>query len=516
MGSPEHQPPAGGYGFEASQPESVSLLGVLRRRALIIVVTAVLCGAAAAAFAYAERNRYEATSQLLFTQGIGPELLALGLVAPAPNVDKEVLDNAALVSSRRIAVLTAGKLGRGVSADDVQNDVTVTGNKNSDVVSIVASAKSRGRAALLSNVYAQSAVQASESDQAAQSRRLLASLTAQLATLTPGQRESTAIGRQLASRIPQVRAIAEAGTGSPRVIQAGHAPTHKSGDVLQTALLGLLFGIVLGVAFALLREQADRRLRRAEDVGAAFEAPVLATVPRNRALKRQVPFSELPPEVVEPFRILQTNLRYGHGDPVRSLLVTSSRSREGKTTIAWNLASVAAMAGLSVALIEGDLRRASLASRHDLLPFPGLADVLQGAVLVTEAIQRVPLSSDAEEEPNARGPVLEVLVAGSRPPDPSALMQSTYMGELLDWFRNKHDLVVVDTSPIAQVADAISLLRHVDGVVVAASINSTRGPEARRLREQLQGLDARILGVVANGGSAASGYAYAPSAPRTA
>ena len=515
MGFPEHQPAAGGYGLEASQRESVSLLGVLRRRALIIVVTALLCGAAAAAFAYAERNTYEATSELLFTQGIGPELLALGLVPPAPNVDKEVLDNAALVSSRRIAVLTARKLGRGVSADDVQNDVTVTGNKNSDVVSIVASAKSRDRAALLSNVYAQSAVQASESDQAAQSRRLLASLTAQLATLTPAQRESTAIGRQLASRIPQVRAIAEAGTGSPRIIQAGHAPTHKSGDVLQTALLGLLFGIVLGVAFALLREQADRRLRRAEDVGAAFEAPVLATVPRNRALKRHVPFNQLPPEVVEPFRILQTNLRYGHGDPVRSLLVTSSRSQEGKTTIAWNLAAVAAMAGLSVALIEGDLRRASLASRHDLWPFPGLADVLQGAVLVTEAIQRVPLSSDADEQ-DARGPVLEVLVAGSRPPDPSALMQSTYMGELLDWFRNKHDLVVVDTSPIAQVADAISLLRHVDGVLVAASVNSTRGPEARRLREQLQGLDARILGVVANGGSAASGYAYAPSAPRPA
>ena len=65
------------------------------------------------------------------------------------------------------------------------------------------------------------------------------------------------------------------------------------------------------------------------------------------------------------------------------------------------------------------------------------------------------------------------------------------------------------------MADAISLLRHVDGVIVAASVNSTRGPDARRLRDQLQGLDARVLGVVANGGTATRGYgyAYAPSAP---
>jgi Mrp family chromosome partitioning ATPase len=96
-------------------------------------------------------------------------------------------------------------------------------------------------------------------------------------------------------------------------------------------------------------------------------------------------------------------------------------------------------------------------------------------------------------------------------------MQSSVMVRLLDVLRKDHDLVIVDTPPLPHVSDAISLLRHVDGVLVTASVNSTRGPEASRLRDQLQGLDANVLGVIANGGSAISGYAaYARATAATA
>jgi Mrp family chromosome partitioning ATPase len=81
------------------------------------------------------------------------------------------------------------------------------------------------------------------------------------------------------------------------------------------------------------------------------------------------------------------------------------------------------------------------------------------------------------------------------------------MARVIDVLRKDHDLVVIDTPPIPHVADGISLLRHVDGVLITASVNSTRGPDASRLRDQLLGLDANVLGVVANGGSALSGYA---------
>jgi polysaccharide biosynthesis transport protein len=264
------------------------------------------------------------------------------------------------------------------------------------------------------------------------------------------------------------------------------------------------------VGLALLREQADLRLHRAEEVSAAFEAPVLTTVPRNRALKRHRRFGDLPLEVAEAFRMLLMNLRYAESEPVRSVMVTSARSREGKTTVAWNLASAAASSGLAVALVEADMRRPSIAERYDLSREPGLADVLTGGISIPEALQAAPLSADAKSNGHSRR--LDVLVAGKPPPDPWAQMQSRAMTQLLEVLKQHHDLVVLDTAPIPHVADAISLLRRVDGVLVTASVNSTRGPEARQLRDQLQTLDARILGVVANGGSAATGYAYAPAA----
>ena len=277
----------------------------------------------------------------------------------------------------------------------------------------------------------------------------------------------------------------------------------------------MLFGVVLGVGLALLREQADRRLHRPEEVAAAFEAPVLSTVPRSRALKRNMRFGNLPPEVAEAFRMLQVNLRYGSSEPVRSLIVTSARSGEGKSTIAWNLASAAVTSGLSVALVEADLRRPSLAERYDLEPEPGLTEALQGEITIAEAMQPV-LPLEHIEALNGHQRRLQVLVAGAASTDPWALIQSDAMVRLLEVLKSHHDLVVVDTPPIPHVADAISLLRHVDGVIVAASVNSTRGPDAWRLRDQLQGLDARVLGVVANGGTTVSGYGYAPAAKAAA
>jgi capsular exopolysaccharide synthesis family protein len=511
------------YGIEPAPREQVSVLAVLRRRALIVVATALLCGGAAAVFAYANRDSYESRAELLFRQTIGPNGTALDLQPPYVDADNLAQDNVQLVDSRRVAAATARelrRLGADVSAEDVDDDVEVTGTKDSEVVDVAAQAASAERAALLANIYSRSAVRQIRQDEREQALATLRSVRRQLAevgreqtTLPPALRNPAAEDR-LTTYAERLQTIADAGVGSPRIIQPGYAPTAASGSPVQTILLGSLFGLLLGAGLALLREQADRRLHRTEEVSAAFDAPVLTTVPRNRALKRHRRFADLPLDVAEAFRMLLMNLRYAENEPVRSVLVTSARSREGKTTVAWNLASAASSSGLAVALVEADMRRPSIADRYDLEAAPGLAEALTGGVSIAEALQTVPLSADAKSNGYSRS--IDVLVAGQPPPDPWALMQSPAMARLMQELKQHHDLVVLDTPPIPHVADAISLLRRVDGVVVTASVNSTRGPEARQLREQLQTLDARILGVVANGGSAATGYAYAPAAPPTA
>jgi capsular exopolysaccharide synthesis family protein len=507
------------YGVTPASGENPSILTVLRRRWLVIALTMILAGAASAGVVYLQSDTYESTAKLMFRQTVGPELIAIGLQPGAPDADNLAADSVQIVDSRRVDFATSRELrSRGVdmSPDDVNSDVKVFAPKDTEVVDVTATADSPERAALVANVYAEQAKRLAELDQKRLAERALRNVLAQLeGGSTEGQAGTDTGGEptpvaKLRNDAARLRTLADVGTGSPQIIQAGYAPEGESGNAIQTIVLGVLLGIVLGVGLALLREQADRRLHRADQVSAAFEAPVLTTVPRSRKLKRNKPFSDLPPEVAEAFRMLQMNLRFGTRGPVGSVLVTSSRSREGKTTIAWNLASAAASAGLSVALIEADLRRPSLAERYRLEPHPGLSDVLLGEVSVGAATQAV--RTQPEGAQNGRSRALHVIVAGTPPPNPSALMQSSAMARVLDVVRRDHDLVVVDTPPLAHVADAISLLRHVDGVLVSASVNSTRGPEAERLRDQLQALGATVLGVVANGGSAMHGYAYAPPA----
>jgi capsular exopolysaccharide synthesis family protein len=514
------------YGVAPASGESSSIFTVLRRRWLVILLVMLLAGGAAAAVVYLQSDKYESTAKLLFRQTIGPELNAIGLQPGAPDADNLAAANVELVGSRRVAIATSRELqSRGVdmSPSDVEGDVNVFAAKDTEVVDVTATADSAERAALIANVYAEQAQRLADLDQKRLAERALRNVEEQIQALPAGAGTATApdtggepnTALKLRNDAARLRTLADVGTGSPQIIQPGYEPEDPTGNPIQTIVLGLLLGIVLGVGLALLREQADRRLHRADQVSAAFEAPVLTTVPRNRKLKRNKPFADLPPEVAEAFRMLQMNLRFGQDGPVQSVLVTSSRSREGKTTIAWNLASAAASAGLSVALIEADLRRPSLAQRYGVEPSPGLSEALLGEAAVGDTLQTVQMHPEGSQ--NGQSRPLHVVAAGRVPANPSALMQSSIMLRILDVLRRHHDLVVIDTPPLAHVADAISLLRHVDGVLVCASVSSTRGPEAGRLRDQLRAQGANVLGVVANGGSAMNGYAYAPPAqPRSA
>jgi polysaccharide biosynthesis transport protein len=485
------------------QSDGGSILGLLRRRALIIVVTTLLVGGAAAAFAYVRRSTYQTTAELLFSQTIPTEVNALGLIPPTTNADKLAADNAAFVASRRVAALTARLLGDGTSVDSIQKDINVATPKTSDVVDVVATAHSADRAAHLARVYTNAVVELARGDESVRTGAIIAALKSQLHGLRPNDPAAVAIR----TRIAGLSAIESAGTDVPRVIQAGYVPTGKAGRPLETVGLGLLFGLLLGLGLALLREQTDARLRHPQAVSAAFDAPVLATVPNHRLLTRNVPFAALPGELSAPFHMVLAHLRYGASKPIRSVLVTSAGARQDKTTVAWNLAAAAAASGMSVVLLDADLRHSNLASRYDLEPSPGLSEVLRGEASLADAVQRVPTSENGALEGRLRR--LGVLTAGAVVPEPAALLQSGEMTELLAALRH-HELLVINAGAIARQSDSISLIHRVDGVLVTAPLNSSRSREAQQLRTQLDALGAHVIGVVATGGGRrAGGYVEA-------
>jgi tyrosine-protein kinase len=263
-----------------------------------------------------------------------------------------------------------------------------------------------------------------------------------------------------------------------------------------------VLGLMLGAVFALLVARLDRRVRSVEELEGAV-GPLIGTIPTSKALARFTQgddsttgpaAKELPFDESEAFLMLGTRLRYLNSDhPLRTVVVTSSLPGEGKTTVAANLAMAQAVTGSSVCLIEADLRKPGFARATGLRERPGLAEVLTGHSSLGAAVQ--PIS-----EPNGTAVRrdVNVIVAGSPPPKPVELTKSREMEELVKELSARYELVVVDAPPPTLLADAIPLLKLADGVLVVAQVGRSTPDTLARLRAELQILDARVIGVVAN------------------
>ncbi|MBA3617330.1 MAG: CpsD/CapB family tyrosine-protein kinase, partial [Rubrobacteraceae bacterium] len=278
---------------------------------------------------------------------------------------------------------------------------------------------------------------------------------------------------------------------------------------LRNAALGLVLGALLGLGLALLIDRLDRRLRDPKEVEDAFERPVLAGLPESSALKDADPLLHGVPEGErEAFRMLRANLRYFNvSRAIRSVLITSSGSGDGKSTVAWGLAVAAASSGSRTLLVEADLRHPSLAARYGLYGLGtrhGLTSVLTGEVHRAAAVSQIPVAASANDAHPAHS--MDVMLAGPLPPNPTDLIESPPMADLIRDVEREYDLVVVDTPPVAIVSDAIPLLTMVGGVIVVSRLGKTTRDAVRHLRSQLDNLEAPLLGVVVNSVDSGAGY----------
>jgi capsular exopolysaccharide synthesis family protein len=274
----------------------------------------------------------------------------------------------------------------------------------------------------------------------------------------------------------------------------------------RNGVLGLLFGILLGLGLVALAEVLDRRLRDPDEIEQIFERPLLAALPETSALTSlDVDLGAVPE--AEAFRMLWANLRYFTlSRDIRSVLITSADRGDGKSTVSWALAAAAANAGVRVLLVEADLRNQPFAGRFKLHAPIGLSNVVAGDVALGDAVMRYrfPRGEDDPRPPQS----MDVLFAGPRPPNPSDLLQSHQMRDLMTLATDQYGLVVVDTPPAAVVSDAIPLITLADGVIVVTRVGRTLRDHAHRLRQQLDHLDAPTLGLVVNSVPQAQPYAY--------
>ncbi len=250
-----------------------------------------------------------------------------------------------------------------------------------------------------------------------------------------------------------------------------------------------------------------------DELQSAYHLPLLAAVPQSKVYTTPPQQTNGTPDrgEREVFRVLRAYLRYFNVDQeLRTLLVASAGTGDGKSTVARNLAQAAQESGTKTLLIEADLRRSGLAGFYDAWPAPGLSEVLVGSAEREQAIRSVPVGARVNEATSEIW--MDVLVAGNPPPNPAELIESHAMAELLTWASSNYELVIVDTPPLAVVSDTISLLGRVDGVLVVSQLGKNSRDAAAFLRERLKDINAPLLGLVANRikapGKGGYGYSY--------
>jgi len=348
------------------------LLRVLRRRWWVIGLCLVLAAGSALGFSLAQRKEYTATASLLFRDpGLDQGILG---TQSSSNTDptREAATNVALVKSPAVAQRTANVLHGPLSANSIAGKMGITAEGQSNVISVAATDPSPGFAARLANTYARQFIVFRRAADVAKIRQVQSSVQSELQALPPDQLSSPA-GHSLQTRVEQLDTLASLQTGNAELVQAAAAPHSPSSPKTKlNVAIGAVLGLLIGVGLALLSERLNRRLRGSDELGEMYSLPVLAEIPESNAfsLNGHAMSDEAAEGDREAFRMLHARLRYFNVDrEIRSVLITSCTSQEGKSTVAWHLASVTAMSGRHrVLLVEADLRRPALALAREFAP----------------------------------------------------------------------------------------------------------------------------------------------------
>jgi len=277
--------------------------------------------------------------------------------------------------------------------------------------------------------------------------------------------------------------------------------------------LGIIFGLLIGVALAQLRERLDNTIDSDDELRQDFGLEVLSHIPYDPQASGGLHTLSTSAATGrrEALRGLRTALRYIDVDnPPRVIMVSSCSPGDGKTTTSACLAAVLADQGPDVVLFEGDLRRPTLRRFLGESPVhPGVAEVLGDDKKFTDLVTPI----EREDAPVGAGK-LDLLAAGVPVPNPSELLGSHRMRALVDGLKSHYDLVIIDASPVLPVADAVVLSAIVDGVLFIVEPGRTTREELRRALALLGQVDVRLLGAVVNKTSAKKlrgyghGYGY--------
>ena len=289
------------------------------------------------------------------------------------------------------------------------------------------------------------------------------------------------------------------------IVDAAALPSEPvAPEPLRNIGFAAILGLLIGLGAAVLRELLDTSVKGPEDIAHAVDAPVMGTIAFDGSAVKKPLITSLDSHAprVEAFRVLRTNMQFVDVDnDSKVFVVSSSVPAEGKTTTATNLAITLAQAGQRILLVEGDMRRPKITENLSLESAVGLTTALVGQIHVLDAVQDSGIRN------------LSVLTSGTTPPNPSELLQSQAMTELLGELRRHFDVIIIDAPPLLPVTDAALLTSQSDGALLVVRHGKTTRDQLRHAVERIEAVGGRTLGVVLNmiptrGGGDGYGYGY--------
>ena len=322
------------------------------------------------------------------------------------------------------------------------------------------------------------------------------------------QREATTtrqIFEALLERAKQTEISSALKTTNIQIVDPAEVPREHAWPQRRLILLAaLIIGVPLGAALVLALEYFDDRIKSPDDIRASLGVKFLGFAPTlpGKQVLTHLPqtVDTLPRAFAEAVRMIRANLFLASSHTAtKTVLVTSTRAGEGKTSVATTLAVALAHARRRVLLIDADMRRQQVHKIFDASLTPGLSAVLQGTVPITDALKSTAV------------PGLWILTAGESPEQPADLLELPVFAQALAAVHDRFDWVVIDSPPVASTSDAISLARVATAVIFVVGAKMTGRAEAQLALEQLEAAETRIAGAVlarANAEDCARGYGY--------
>lgn len=470
-------------------------LEVLRRRWPVALGIVLVCTVVSAIQQKRAAQSYKATASVAFQSATLSDA-ALGVGSSGSGEPQRDADTQVTIAhSPEVAQGVRTQLGNALSVEDLLGMVGVEAAPNADVLNITASTGDPRESARIANAFANQYIAFRANSQLSSIDAAKTQLQQQLASVPAGSAEATSL-QQSIQRLAQLRAIVGGGAD---IIGRATPPGSPSGMRFSTAvIIGLLVGVALAFSLLFLLESLDRRIKTVEEFEREYRLSALTVVPQSsmgpgRADERA--------ELLEPYRILRSALEFAAVTrAMDTLLVTSAVPGEGKTTVSVDVAQAIALTKRRVVLLELDLRMPTFGRHFGLDPRRGL----------TTALLRGEAPADLLVEPLPDLPNLSVLPAGPLPHNPSELLASPVIGEIISELGGGETIVIVDAPPLNPVADAQILLNSsaIQATLLVARLNKTTRDETRRARGILDRHMVEPVGLVITGMRDGGRYSY--------